>query len=316
MNYNDINEDVLFKLEQPDVEEDVLFKPTTSEVETEVLFGANSTEELEYIEPQKSNGFDVLFGERNGLSEEILFDTHDETADVNGDVETEVLFKTGVEDLQLNKELEVKEEEISFVEPIKPDTVSEEVLFGADDKPIIEDLSSPDFLSDELLSLSKMGGVAVSLDSDAIVTNKPVYIEKNFAQRMLEADVEIQERYNELKNYMLLFKKVKSRISNDFDSFNMGRTQLIKLGVSGKSLKLYLNLEYDKVETRLKCKDASEKKAYAEVPVFLRIKSPRGMKNAKYLIGKVVERFNLQENPKAVLVDSMKLIEEKAKIYD
>ena len=315
MNYNDINEDVLFKPENPDVETDVLFKSTGAEMNTEVLFGGSSTEELEYMEPQKAAGFDVLFDD-SALKEEVLFSTHDENAETGGDVEAEVLFKTGVEDIAMHAEVEVLEEALAFSEPVKPDTVAEEVLFGADEKPSLENVSSPDLLSDELLSLSKMSGVGISLSSDAVVTDKPIYVEKNFAQRMLEADDEIKERYNELKNYMLLFKKVKSRISNDFDSFNMGRTQLIKLGVSGKSLKLYLNLEFDKVESRLKCKDASNKKAYAEVPVFLRIKSPRAMRNAKYLIGKVVERFNLQENPKAVLVDSMKLIEEKAKIYE
>jgi predicted transport protein len=154
----------------------------------------------------------------------------------------------------------------------------------------------------------------LSLEGDNY--DKQAYVEKNFAQKILESDEEILQRYDELKNFILLYKGVKSRVSNDFDSFNMGRTQLFKLGFSTKSLKLYLNLEYDKVETRLKCKDVSSKKAYKEVPVFLRIKSPRAMRNAKYLIEQVAKRFELKENPRAVYVDSIKILKEKAKTYN
>ena len=40
------------------------------------------------------------------------------------------------------------------------------------------------------------------------------------------------------------------------------------------------------------------------------------MRNAKYLIDKVVERFNLKENPKAAKVDSIKILKERAKTYN
>ena len=91
----------------------------------------------------------------------------------------------------------------------------------------------------------------------------------------------------------------------------MGRTKLAKLSVTGKSLKLYLNLDFNEVEPRLKCRDSSQTKAYEEVPVFLRIRSLRAMKNARYLIDKLAERFELQVNPKAVKVDAMALIKEE-----
>ena len=53
---------------------------------------------------------------------------------------------------------------------------------------------------------------------------------------------EMKANYNELKNYILSYG-VKSRISNNYDSFNKGRLSLFKLATSGKSLKLYLNLD-------------------------------------------------------------------------
>ena len=67
----------------------------------------------------------------------------------------------------------------------------------------------------------------------------------------------------------------------------------------------------EEVEPRLKCKEAGHKKAYEEVPVFLRIRSPRSMKNAKFLINQLATKFNLVENPKSVLVNSVELLKEK-----
>lgn len=259
------------------------------------------------------------------------------TTQNNGEVETEVLFESsdndsqsnygvfeeplnlssqaGVFEEELNDGYYIQEENISFKEPVRPESIAEEVLFKPQDEEVtltadVED--NPTLISDELSSLSDMQDLSL----EGATYDKPAYVEKNFAQKILEADEEILQRYDELKNFILLYKGVKSRVSNDFDSFNMGRTQLFKLGFSTKSLKLYLNLEYDKVETRLKCKDVSSKKAYKEVPVFLRIKSPRAMRNAKYLIEQVAKRFELKENPRAVYVDSIKILKEKAKTYN
>ncbi|MBQ3235034.1 MAG: hypothetical protein IJA97_02625 [Clostridia bacterium] len=311
---NGVFEDVLFVNQNSDIDTEVLFKPAQVE-----------TESLDYLEPvapvapapavTAQSGIEELsVGGNSEVMEETLFSsTPVEPIEVLEDISTEPLFVhhtdvgTVLETPREVKEPEyvVAEENLDFVEPIRPDFVSEEVLFGEEDNSALEVTEAPSVISDALSALAT-----------APVVEKPKYIEKNFAQKLLEADYEIIKRYDELKNYILLYKGVKSRVSNDFDSFNMGRTQLIKLGYSTKSLKLFLNLDYDKVETRLKCKDASHKKAYAEVPVFLRIKSPRAMKNAKYLINQVVEKFGLKENPKAVYVDSVKILREKAKTYD
>ena len=40
------------------------------------------------------------------------------------------------------------------------------------------------------------------------------------------------------------------------------------------------------------------------------------MRNAKYLIEKVVQKHGLKENPKAVYVDSIQILKEKAKTYN
>ncbi len=225
-----------------------------------------------------------------------------------------------VEDVNLgsssSEEFFIQEESIDFIEPVRPELVSEEVLFEQDveEQSVTADVTSaPSILSDELSTFGEMSVDNFILKDKDFKEDR--YIEKNFAKKLIEADYEIIKRYEELKNVILEYKNVKSRVSNDFDSFNMGRTQLFKLGYSTKSLKLYVNLDINEVESRLKCKDVSHKKAYAQVPVFLRIKSPRAMKNAKYLIEQVAKKFNLVKNSKATYVDAVKILKSKAKSY-
>lgn len=320
------------------VNEEVLFNFTTNAdtgVNEEVLFKNTNEEELDYIEPvfNGNMGNEVLFKNNNiheesldynfdgDIGGEVLFkntnDIYEESLnhEIHGNYESngvggEVLFNAGGEDLIFTQDgqYEIQGEDLVFAEPVMPNYMDEEVLFKneevievVDETAVEEYESAGDIFAESLLE---------SLEDEVIVAEKKVYEDKNFAQKMLEADPIILERYNELKNVMLAYKGVKSRISNNFDSFNMGRTQLIKMCTSGKSLKLYLNLNFDEVETRLKCKYAGDKKAYAQVPVFLRIKSPRAMRNAKYLIEQVVSRFELKPNKKFTGVDGIQILKD------
>ena len=143
------------------------------------------------------------------------------------------------------------------------------------------------------------------------VEDKPKYIPSpTFAQKMLRADEVIQDRYDELKNYALRFKKLKSRISKKFDSINQGRLHFVKLSVAGKTLKLYLNMDINATDPKFHCKDMSDKKTYVTVPVLLRIKSGRAVRYAKILIDQCAELHGLKENPKYEEVDAIATVEQ------
>ncbi len=144
----------------------------------------------------------------------------------------------------------------------------------------------------------------------APVEQKPKYVNKSFAQKMLVADEVIQDRYDELKNYALRFKKLKARISKKFDSINQGRLQFVKLSVAGKTLKLYLNMDIATTDPKFHCKDMRDKKTYEPVPVLLRIKSGRAVRYAKILIDQCAEQHGLVENKKFQEVDAIALIEQ------
>ena len=291
-----------------------------NKIEDEVLFKP-SAEELSYQEPQKPIENESISVESvHGLVEEKLaFETPCQEKDV---LQAEVLFKSGIEEIEVREELSLEEEKLSFNEPIKPEFMNEEVLFTPSEEEsvnysIFDNEILPSATESELLQaeeISITSDYQLNFDDINVITTeevvvKPKVIKKSFAEKLLEADEVIKSNYNELKNILLSYKKMKSRVSNTADTFNIGRTKLAKLSVSGKSLKLYLNLDFNEVESRLKCRDAGDTKAYEEVPVFLRIRSLRAMKNAKYLIGKLAERFELQVNPKFVPIDAIAEIE-------
>lgn len=157
--------------------------------------------------------------------------------------------------------------------------------------------------------LAAAEATAPALDVEAL--DKPKYIPSpTFAQKMLRADEVIQDRYDELKNYALRFKKLKSRISKKFDSINQGRLHFVKLSVAGKTLKLYLNMDINSTDPKFHCKDMADKKTYVTVPVLLRIKSGRAVRYAKILIDQCAELHGLKENPKFEEVDAIATVEQ------
>lgn len=153
--------------------------------------------------------------------------------------------------------------------------------------------------------------VATVEETAPVADDKPKYVPSpTFAQKMLRADEVIQDRYDEIKNYALRFKKLKSRISKKFDSINQGRLHFVKLSVAGKTLKLYLNMDINATDPKFHCKDMSDKKTYVTVPVLLRIKSGRAVRYAKMLIDQCAEIHGLKENPKYEEVDAIATVEQ------
>jgi hypothetical protein len=139
---------------------------------------------------------------------------------------------------------------------------------------------------------------------------KPRAPAKAFDFKIVTADEITQDRYNELKNCAMQYKKLKSRVSKKFDSLNSGRTQFVKFGLAGRTLKVYLNLKLEDTDPKYHCKDQSFKKPYVQVPVLIRVKSGRAVKYAKRLIAQCAEYVALKPNPKYVPQDYILQMEE------
>ncbi len=115
---------------------------------------------------------------------------------------------------------------------------------------------------------------------------------KTFEDRLFEADDATRANYAEIKAELLAIKKVKQRISRKCDSYRIGRNLLAKIIIRGKSVRCFFALDpkaYE--ETVYHHKDAGEKKAYEEVPMAVRIRSPRSLKKAKRLVAELAKKF-------------------------
>ena len=99
----------------------------------------------------------------------------------------------------------------------------------------------------------------------------------------------MQDYYTEIKNELLSYKGVKSRISWSKETFNRGRIHLAKMDVKGKALYLYLALDPAALEgTKYKFTLAK-----GDCPVLLKIKSERKKKYALELIAQLMAGFGL-----------------------
>ena len=122
---------------------------------------------------------------------------------------------------------------------------------------------------------------------------------KSFTARVIQSPDDVQERYEVLKNALLSYKKVNSRVSWSYDSFKTGKKQLAKFAIRGKSLCLFLALDPSTLEeSKYNIANAGDSKKYETVPCRLRLSSKRSIKWGLELIEKLAEQEGLVLNPK------------------
>ena len=119
-----------------------------------------------------------------------------------------------------------------------------------------------------------------------VPTDGTYYVyDKSFTARLSQAHEIVKMFYSTLKNELLSYKGVKSRISWGYDSFNRGRTKCVKLQIKGKTLVMYIALDPETLNVnKYHHKNVSDLAKYQELPTKLKIKSPRSLKYAKELI--------------------------------
>ncbi len=120
-------------------------------------------------------------------------------------------------------------------------------------------------------------------------------LDKSFTARLTQADSTLQTMYSELKNYILSYKYVRSRVSWGYDSFNKGRSKLCKLQIKGKSLIMYIALDPQALDAKYHHKDVSDVAKYADVPTKLKVRSARSLKYAKELIDMIMKNMEIEQ---------------------
>ncbi len=122
---------------------------------------------------------------------------------------------------------------------------------------------------------------------------------RSFLARIIASSADVQARYDELKNALLSYKKVASRVSWSYESIKAGRKQLAKFAICGKTLCLFLAIDPTTLsDSKYNVANMGGSKKYEAVPCRLRLTSKRSVKWGLELIAKMAENEQLELNPK------------------
>ncbi len=129
----------------------------------------------------------------------------------------------------------------------------------------------------------------------ALLAQTPIAVRyrRSFLSRYIQASEGLQGYYGELKNKLLAYDGVKSRISWKADRFYKGRKTLARMDVRGKRVYLYLALDPKEFEgTKYRLTDVSDKKP--DTPLLMKIRGSLNLLHAKQLIDILAEKEGLK----------------------
>ena len=187
-------------------------------------------------------------------------------------------------------------------EPVAEEPVAEAPAEPVAEEPVAEAPAEP--VAEEPVAVAPAEPVAEEPAAEAdgedgATSGSYSEYKRSFTARMIQAPVEVQERYEELKNALLSYKKVAARTSWGYESFKSGRDQLAKFAVRGKTLCLLLALDPNELEaSKYNVTDVGSSKKYDTVPCCLRLTSKRSVKWGLELIALLASKNQLVPDPK------------------
>lgn len=143
---------------------------------------------------------------------------------------------------------------------------------------------------------------------------------RSYESRLIQAKDPMQDYYSGIKNALLSYKGVKSRISWANEKFHQGRNHIAQIIVKTSSLYIYLAIDpetlkgtkYESAVTVL-----SGKKKFETVPVLLKIKGERKYKYALELIETICrDKLQLAPNKKYEVTDYKRPVQSDAELVE
>ena len=142
--------------------------------------------------------------------------------------------------------------------------------------------------------------VIIANDDDSIVVNGEVILvhyRSSFTSRLIQSEASIQDYYTAIKNHILSYKGIKARTSWNYEAFNKGRTQCVKLNIKGKSLTLNLALDPKQYNiNKYHFTDLSDNPKYDKLPMLMKVRSDRSLKYALELIDEVMKALGIPQS--------------------
>lgn len=230
---------------------------------------------------------------------------------VPAEVDADEYYKNEYLNAEAVKEepVEVKEVHEEVVEEPVEETAKEEVQ----EEPVEEEVKEEPMpveptevvVEDKVVTPSSVVlNIIIEENYRELVRRKPL----SFENRVRKSNDDLKRRYSEIKNHLLSYKGITSRMSHRFDTFRRGRKVVTKIAVIGNNLKVYLAIDQPtELPSKYYVYDASHIKAYEKVPAFLRVRSDRATKYAKDLITMIMQDLNLEQIENFESIDYPKL---------
>ena len=110
--------------------------------------------------------------------------------------------------------------------------------------------------------------------NSSTATEGRIILDRTFENKLAQSKDKLKSYYSTIKNLLLSYDGVKSRISMPCDTFRLGADIIAKITIDGKLLKLFLALNvdtYDKDVLGFTYK--GNLKSYSDVPLCFLLKS-------------------------------------------
>ena len=252
--------------------------------------------ETEDVDADVANAVAEAMDDLNAELAEIVLDDNVTEANDSADA-TDAIALVEEEEVVAEEEPVVEEpavEEPVAEEPVVEEAVAEEAAPETEESEDDDEESFTGFGSmplDYIDAIAEAERYAEMLEQESrgevqLVTR----YRRSYLSRLAQSQGSIQDYYNAIKNLLLSYKGVKSRISWNFESFNVGRTPLAKFNAKTRTLYVYIALSPEELtDTKYNFTDMSAKKKYAAVPVLLKVKGERKFKHALELFTMLCE---------------------------
>ncbi|CCV63613.1 hypothetical protein BN85400360 [Alteracholeplasma palmae J233] len=117
------------------------------------------------------------------------------------------------------------------------------------------------------------------------IKKKFILYKKSYEARLIQSPEETQLRYSDIKNHLLSYKMISSRMTWNQESFVSGKNLLVKIVMSETTFTVFYALTPEQVEDpKYKYIYETQTKKHLTTPLRIRVKGPRGVKYAKELI--------------------------------
>lgn len=252
---------------------------------------------------------EVNYGDENGLLGELAIDNDDALTDEFNRVISafdDVADELNSEDGDSYKPVKINVFENDSIIPSEVEVVKNEFVASGkfvdysikdETRGMYEEIENENERKIALMTdLSKV--IITSNVNATIVPIEYEILERTFENKLRQSDDDAKEYYSVIKNRLLSFDGVKSRVSKLADTFKCNGEVACKITVSGKTLLVNLNLDCAKYDAKYyKFVDVGDMSKFADTPMRIKIKNKLTLKRCLEIIDIMFKEMQVISSP-------------------